>query len=618
MAFEVHCGKCSARFTLPDDLYDRKVKGRVVTVRCKRCGADISVDGTHFSSHPQNDRPVDETPTVPLASALALAIEGLWVVSYGESDDRELTSGQIKRALANKEIDAETLVWNSSMDEWRSIREVPELAKHLPARDEATGGFLGTGASVTSEVKEPALRRSSRPPPMPSAEESEILGEDEIGPFRSVSAGTLFTGDDTSHGATSKAAAEPTPATRQTGAVVEAESVPPAKALSPSPPRASTSERPEPPPKPSKDLPKAPPKPKPAWLSEPAEGQEEDEEPAPNSGTPDLRSLTTTLKPSAFEPETEPKTKPPEEASEDIFALGGGASTAQLPSINLAALPAAPPPSRPGDDEPPPTRERAKKPGKGGSAGPTAQAQSSPPRAKKGSDKSAVASSSADEGPSSFPTMWLVAAAVAAVTLWFLFLRNPKPADTPSEPTTSREPPPLVTTTTSAAQPSEPAPTETQASAEPAPLDTAPPTQEPFSRATDDKTKPKDEEKPPEKEKEKEKPPEEEKDKEKATSTATTATELAMAPPFDTAAAAGAVASAASAASSCRQEGDPSGTASVSVTFAPSGRVTTANVNGPPFAGTKTGGCIASTLRKAHIPAFTGEPTTVHKTIVIQ
>jgi hypothetical protein len=56
----------------------------------------------------------------------------------------------------------------------------------------------------------------------------------------------------------------------------------------------------------------------------------------------------------------------------------------------------------------------------------------------------------------------------------------------------------------------------------------------------------------------------------------------------------------------------------VTVTFAPSGRVTSANISGPPFAGTATGGCIASTLRRATIPPFEGDRITVSKTVVIR
>jgi predicted Zn finger-like uncharacterized protein len=88
--------------------------------------------------------------------------------------------------------------------------------------------------------------------------------------------------------------------------------------------------------------------------------------------------------------------------------------------------------------------------------------------------------------------------------------------------------------------------------------------------------------------------------------------------PFDRAAASAALTTSAAQASGCRKDGDPSGVASVVVTFAPSGRVTSANISGPPFAGTPTGGCIAGALRKARIPAFEGERVTVSKTVVIQ
>lgn len=87
---------------------------------------------------------------------------------------------------------------------------------------------------------------------------------------------------------------------------------------------------------------------------------------------------------------------------------------------------------------------------------------------------------------------------------------------------------------------------------------------------------------------------------------------------FDKVAATNSLSEATTQASACRKPGDPSGMANVTVTFAPSGRVTSATVAGPPFAGTETGGCIASTLRNARVPAFTGDNVTVTKTVVIQ
>ncbi len=86
---------------------------------------------------------------------------------------------------------------------------------------------------------------------------------------------------------------------------------------------------------------------------------------------------------------------------------------------------------------------------------------------------------------------------------------------------------------------------------------------------------------------------------------------------FDAAAANLAIGRAAAQASNCRKEGDPSGIAVVTLTFSPSGRVTSANVSGPPFAGTATGGCIAATLRGAKVPPYVGDFLTVKKTVTI-
>jgi hypothetical protein len=87
---------------------------------------------------------------------------------------------------------------------------------------------------------------------------------------------------------------------------------------------------------------------------------------------------------------------------------------------------------------------------------------------------------------------------------------------------------------------------------------------------------------------------------------------------FDKGAASAALGSAAQQASSCRKPGDPTGVATVHVTFSNAGRATRAVVEGPPFAGTATGGCIADILRKAKVPPYGGDRVTVTKRVVIQ
>jgi hypothetical protein len=88
--------------------------------------------------------------------------------------------------------------------------------------------------------------------------------------------------------------------------------------------------------------------------------------------------------------------------------------------------------------------------------------------------------------------------------------------------------------------------------------------------------------------------------------------------PFQPDAARSGLAAAAAEAAACRKDEGPFGVATVLITFAPSGRVTTATISGPPFAGTPVGGCIASKMRKVKVPQFDGEHITVSKAVSIQ
>jgi hypothetical protein len=86
---------------------------------------------------------------------------------------------------------------------------------------------------------------------------------------------------------------------------------------------------------------------------------------------------------------------------------------------------------------------------------------------------------------------------------------------------------------------------------------------------------------------------------------------------FNKGAAIAALGSAASAATRCKKPDGPTGTGKAIVTFAPSGRVTSANVAGGSFGGTSVGGCVASVFRSARVPAFSGDAVTVSKSFTI-
>jgi hypothetical protein len=87
---------------------------------------------------------------------------------------------------------------------------------------------------------------------------------------------------------------------------------------------------------------------------------------------------------------------------------------------------------------------------------------------------------------------------------------------------------------------------------------------------------------------------------------------------FDAKAAKAALATAATQTAQCREKGGPAGRATVVITFEPSGKVSSATVSDPPFAGTSSGACITAALKQATVPAFSGLPGTVTKIISIQ
>jgi hypothetical protein len=65
----ITCRACNAQFAVPDELFRRRLSGRKVIVRCRNCGAHITVDATDSVPPVQAEPPTAvETPLVSAAS----------------------------------------------------------------------------------------------------------------------------------------------------------------------------------------------------------------------------------------------------------------------------------------------------------------------------------------------------------------------------------------------------------------------------------------------------------------------------------------------------------------------------------------------------------------------
>lgn len=636
MPFPISCQLCQAAFAIDEELFERRVAGRAVRFKCPVCKGHSLIDsarkgaldtsaGKSLRRLAESDLVVDEAdvaelsddevaslPPESMAAAKAArpkpkprleskVDDELWVVSVKEGvEDQEIFESSLIDLIATGKMPPDAIVWREGIDNWIPLADVPELAKHLPPPDDRTGGFLGTGMQLSFGSN--AGERKSAPPPLPpkkrsygNAKKKSYGGEGRAKPV-ALSPGFLFSVDD--------AESEPPQPIEEPKKGGKAVPKPPLKA----PKRAVT-----------RDL----------DFSDIAE-----EEVIPSSGAPALRDLTLAIK--------APEPSPPPPVA--LFGELGGAEDEVLgpPSIDISDLgspmgaveqpPAEPKlPAEAAPSSPP----ASKKGSKGKSKRPPAAARSEAPAPSK---RASAARTRAAEDEAIVPGLpeqrgWftpgriLVLLGIAALA-YFLFSRQMQPA-----PTTTVPPPPSV----ARQEPPEPAPVETSAPsptpAEPEPSAPAEPAasvsaaagepavpprpspgtgagEKPMARGvTSEPAPPAVTEQAPKPEIKAEPKPEPKPEPMPANPDA---------PPFNKDAAVAALNTAVAQASGCRQDGDPSGTARVVVTFAPSGRVTSANLNGPPFAGTRTGGCIASTMRRAKIPPFSGSHVTVAKSVVIR
>jgi hypothetical protein len=610
--------------------------------------------------HPEG-RPLAGTPRAPTV----LGDEGiLWLVSFSDDDDRELRPPDIAEALRRGEIDGETIVWRDGLEDWAPLGSIPSLARLLPASGETAnaplvvssqtvtipaGGAVGAGVS-----RPPASRAKGNEPAKPSgrpladqptktiviaADPKESIpstspeetrpdpespaavtsgepwrGKTRVGlpkaPEAKVTSAALTKKADA--GAPKVARTPETPkveqgalSSKRMGSIwdddddepvsVDPESMRP---LSPTPAIANatalsrgTLGMPNKPPPPAPRPPGA----KPAPPAPAATSGVRKEKPL-QSETPPIGALAGV-------------SAPAKHVDEDILNLGGGggmgARMLALPALDLDAFGEEPTFSaeRPPLDAPdvplvdeetatvPKATEVAPRPGAVRAPTPASVGKAEP--VKKRSLVPLVLGGAVVAYALSIGVRKLASTEAVSPPQESQRAEDPRPAPEPPAPTPARaEPPPP------AAEPAEPTSrmvgSRATAKAETTTATPKEPKAEVASKLVSEK---------------------------KAETPASPEPEpkqVDMGGEFDKAAAGVALGAATTQASGCRKGGDPTGVAVVHVTFANSGRATRATIEGPPFAGTATGGCIAAALRGATVPPFGGDRVTVTKRVVIQ
>jgi predicted Zn finger-like uncharacterized protein len=141
---KITCQACAAKYTIADE----KVLGKVVKIRCKKCGASIVING--------ND-PSGASVGAADAAGLDYAEGGsqAWTVNVAEGDQRAMEDAEVVSAYRTGIVNDETYCWKEGMPDWLPLREIAQLYGECTA---------GHGAGPTDPPGDDAATKIQAPP----------------------------------------------------------------------------------------------------------------------------------------------------------------------------------------------------------------------------------------------------------------------------------------------------------------------------------------------------------------------------------------------------------------------------------------------------------------------
>ncbi|HEY4015350.1 MAG TPA: zinc-ribbon domain-containing protein [Polyangiaceae bacterium] len=153
---KITCQACQAKYTIADE----KVAGKVVKIRCKKCGATIVVNGNETTIGSQPPGAGDEAGEG--AVALAAGSSEPWTVNVAEGDQRVMTEPEVVAAYRVGVVTNDTYCWRDGMADWLPVMDIAALFSACNAPGAAAGEFPAKGQDASA-----APTRTSTPPAGP-------------------------------------------------------------------------------------------------------------------------------------------------------------------------------------------------------------------------------------------------------------------------------------------------------------------------------------------------------------------------------------------------------------------------------------------------------------------
>jgi predicted Zn finger-like uncharacterized protein len=146
---KISCQSCQSKYNVADE----KVQGKVVKIRCRKCGATIVVDG---NAPMTANGSVVPSPGDGAAAGTGGA-DGQWHVNVSETDQRTMSLAELVDAYNASVVTQETFIWTDGMDDWRPLGDVESVVAALHAAAAAGGG----GARADDGMGQPAEREDA-------------------------------------------------------------------------------------------------------------------------------------------------------------------------------------------------------------------------------------------------------------------------------------------------------------------------------------------------------------------------------------------------------------------------------------------------------------------------
>ena len=118
---KITCQSCQAKYNVADE----KVQGKIVKIRCRKCGATIVAQGNGANGS------ASRGPTPPAAFA---GDDVQWHVNLGgDADPRTMSLRELIDAYNTGTVTQDTFIWADGMDDWKPLSEVESVVAALHA-----------------------------------------------------------------------------------------------------------------------------------------------------------------------------------------------------------------------------------------------------------------------------------------------------------------------------------------------------------------------------------------------------------------------------------------------------------------------------------------------------